>query len=265
MKSFRLADGRRLAWREAGAGPPLLLLHGWCFSSRVFAEAFAAFSADYRVLAPDLPGHGASDPAADYGFAALAADLREWLAALFHDPIRLLGWSMGGQVALELAASLPSGRVERLLLVAVTPRFCAADDWPHGLPEGQVRTLERRLRRDTLAALKDFRERMLAGEDLSPARRERIAALIGPPPASADALAALSALRREDQRGRLAALDCPTLVQHGDLDTVTLPGAARTLAETIAGARLELLPGIAHAPFLSLPDEIFARWRTFLS
>ena len=177
MNSFRFADGRRLAWREAGTGPPLLLLHGWCFSSQVFAEALAAFSADYRVLAPDLPGHGAADPAADYGFAALAADLREWLAALSLDRIRLLGWSLGGQVALELAAALPPEQVERLLLVAVTPRFCAATDWPHGLPEGQVRALERQLRRDYPAALKDFRERMLVGEELPPARRQRIAAL----------------------------------------------------------------------------------------
>lgn len=265
MNFFRLADGRRLAWREAGTGPPLLLLHGWCFSSLVFAEALAAFSSDYRVLAPDLPGHGASDPAAAEGFAALAADLREWLAALSLDRIRLLGWSMGGQVALELAAALSPEQVERLLLVAATPRFCAADDWPHGLPEGQVRALKRQLRRDYLAALKDFRERMLAGEDLPAARRERIAALIAPPPASADALAALAVLRREDQRCRLAALDCPTLVQHGELDTITLPGAARTLAEEIPGARLELVPGIAHAPFLSRPDEVFAQWRTFLA
>lgn len=264
MNSFRLADGRRLAWREAGTGPPLLLLHGWCFSSLVFAEALAAFSADYRVLAPDLPGHGSSDPAADAGFAALAADLREWLTVLSLDRIRLLGWSLGGQVALELAASLHPEQVERLLLVAATPRFCAADDWPHGLPEGQVRALERQLRRDYPAALKDFRERILAGEGLPPTRRQRIAALIGPPPALADALAALAALRREDQRRRLAALDCPTLVQHGELDTITLPGAARTLAEEIPGARLELLPGIAHAPFLSRPDEVFAQWRTFL-
>ena len=264
MNEFRLADGRRLAWREAGAGPPLLLLHGWCFSSLVFAEALTAFSPDYRVLAPDLPGHGASDPAADESFAALAADLREWLAALALDRIRLLGWSMGGQLALELVASLPPEQVERLLLVAATPRFCAADDWPHGLPEGQVRALERQLRRDYPAALRDFRERMLAGEELPPARCQRIAALIGPPPVPADALAALAALGREDQRGRLAALDCPTLVQHGKLDTITLPGAARTLAEEIPGACLELLPGIAHAPFLSRPDEVFAQWRTFL-
>lgn len=265
MNFFRLANGRRLAWREAGTGPPLLLLHGWCFSSLVFAEALAAFCPDYRVLAPDLPGHGVSDPAADEGFVALAADLREWLAALSLDRIRLLGWSMGGQVALALAAALPPEQVERLLLVAATPRFCAADDWPHGLPEGQVRALERQLRRDYPAALRDFRERMLAGEELPSARRQRIAALIAPPPASADALAALAALRREDQRCRLAALDCPTLVQHGELDNITLPGAARTLAEEIAGARLEMLPGIAHAPFLSRPDEVFAQWRTFLA
>jgi pimeloyl-[acyl-carrier protein] methyl ester esterase len=181
------------------------------------------------------------------------------------DRIRLLGWSLGGQVALELAAALPPEQVERLLLVAVTPRFCAAADWPHGLPEGQVRALERQLRRDCPGALKDFRERMLAGEELPSARCQRIDALIGPPPAPADALAALAALRREDQRSCLAALDCPTLVQHGELDAITLPGAARTLAEEIPGARLDLLPGIAHAPFLSRPDEVFAQWRTFLA
>ena len=265
MNEFLLADGRRLAWREAGTGAPLVLLHGWCFSSQVFAEAFAVFSADYRVLAPDLPGHGVSDPAADDGFATLAADLREWLTALSLDRIRLLGWSLGGQVALELAAAPPPAQVERLLLVAVTPRFCAAADWLHGLPEGQVRAMERQLQRDYPATLRDFRERMLAGEELPPARCQRIAALSGPPPSPAEALATLAALRRADQRHCLAALDCPTLVQHGELDTITLPGAALALAEAIPGARLELLPGIAHAPFLSRPNEVFARWRTFLA
>jgi pimeloyl-[acyl-carrier protein] methyl ester esterase len=172
---------------------------------------------------------------------------------------------MGGQVAMELAAALPPDQVERLLVVAVSARFCAADDWQHGLPAGQVRALERQLRRDYPASLKDFRQRMLAGEELPPARLREIAALLPPPPAPAEALATLTALRREDQRSRLAALDCPTLVQHGELDTITLPGAALALAEEIPGARLELLPGIAHAPFLSRPNEVFTQWRTFLA
>ena len=126
---FHLADGRILAWQEQGRGPSLVLVHGWSLSSAAFSE-LADLLGDFRVLLPDLPGHGRSSLQAVPSLSTLADDLAAWLATVAVDKIVLGGWSLGGMVAMELAAR-PAVSVDRLLLLATTPRFTAAADWPH--------------------------------------------------------------------------------------------------------------------------------------
>ena len=109
----------------SGRGPrDLVLLHGWGMNLRVWDELAAALARSYRVIAIDLPGHGRSDwDEAAQTPAAQTFRVHETLAPLttrYH----LLGWSLGGQFALDLAAALPAG-IERLVLVATTPRFLA--------------------------------------------------------------------------------------------------------------------------------------------
>lgn len=267
MKSMTLTDGRRFVWREAGSGPPLVLLHGWAMSSAVFAEALEFFSGEFRVLAPDLRGHGGSEPGDGYALADFAADLREWTEALGLEGISLLGWSLGGEVLLELYPAVRS-RLRRLVLVGATPRFTAGDGWEHGLPDTQVRAMARDLKRHYERAMGDFFALQFAGEQLSRERHRRIvdfAVRAGRLPAPEAALAALETLRREDLRGRLAAVDCPALVMHGGLDCIIPPGAGRFLAAHIAGAEYVELSGAGHAPFLSRPEETFGLWREFLA
>jgi pimeloyl-[acyl-carrier protein] methyl ester esterase len=267
MKKLTLADGRSLAWREAGSGPPLVLLHGWSMSSAVFAEVIEELAADFRLLAPDLRGHGASAPGAGYALADFAADLADWLQTLDLHDAALAGWSLGGQVALELVPAVRD-RLRRLILVGTTPRFTAAADWPAGLPDLQVRALARDLRRHYLKTMGDFFALQFAGEAMSRERYRRLvdfAVRAGRLPEPETALAALETLRTADQRGALAGIDLPVLVQHGELDRITLPAAAGYLAAQLPAATLELWPGVGHAPFLSRPREVCRRWREFLS
>ncbi|HEY7746509.1 MAG TPA: alpha/beta fold hydrolase, partial [Desulfuromonadales bacterium] len=228
MRKLTLADGRRIAWREAGSGPVVILLHGWSMSSAVFAEAIEEMAADFRLLAPDLRGHGGSDPGTDYGLADFAADLAEWIQLLDLREVALLGWSLGGQVALELVPALRD-RLRRLVLIGTTPRFTAAADWSAGLPDLQVRAMARDLRRNYLKSMGDFFALQFAGEDLP---RERYRYIVdfavrgGRLPEPEAALAALETLRMADLRSALTEVDLPVLVQHGELDRITLPGAA---------------------------------------
>ena len=266
MTYFPLADGRRLAVVSRGGGAPLVLLHGWSMSAAVFTELLDPLGVERLVLAPDLPGHGASDPGPAYDPAALAGDLEEWLLGTGHREIDLIGWSLGGQVALELARSARL-RVRRLVLVATTPRFVASSDWPHGLPPGQVRAMARDLRRDYPATLEAFFQLQFAAEQLP---RERWQSLLDQTfqPASRPipevALAALEALRVGDLRGRLANVTCPTLVHQGEFDRITVPTAAAVLAAGLPSARLRFMDGVGHAPFLSRPGETLQLWREFL-
>ncbi len=266
MSSFTLPDGRRLAFVSRGSGRPLVLIHGWSMSAAVFSEILESLAAERLVLVPDLPGHGASDPGPAYDAAALAGDLEAWLLASGHREIDLIGWSLGGQVALELAR-LETLRVRRLLLVATTPCFVTNADWPHGLPAGQVRAMARDLRRDYPGTLEAFFHLQFGGDDLAPESLESLLASAfhaAPRPPLDAALAALEALRRADLRGRLTGVVCPTLVHQGSLDRITMPAAAQALAEGLPAGRLHLVPGVGHAPFLSRPGETLELWREFL-
>jgi pimeloyl-[acyl-carrier protein] methyl ester esterase len=267
MKKLTLADGRQIAWREAGSGSTLVLLHGWSMSSAVFTEVIEELSADFWLLAPDLRGHGGSDPGTGYGLADFAADLAEWIQVLDLREVALVGWSLGGQVALELCPALRE-RLRRVILVSTTPRFTAAADWAAGLPNLQVRAMARDLKHNYLKTMGDFFALQFAGEELPRERYRRIADFAvrgGRLPEPEVALAALETLRLGDQRSGLGAINVPALVQHGELDRITLAGAADYLAEHLPAAKLELLPGIGHAPFLSQPQEVCRRWREFLS
>jgi pimeloyl-[acyl-carrier protein] methyl ester esterase len=250
MQELTLTDGRQLAWREAGRGLAVVLLHGWSMSSAVFAEVMDELAADFRLLAPDLRGHGVSAPGMGYALSDFATDLAEWVQAL------------------DLREVALGGRLRRLILVGTTPRFTAAADWPAGLPELQVRAMARDLKRNYLKTMGDFFALQFAGEAMSRERYRRIvdfAVRGGRLPEPEVALAALETLRREDQRSALGKIDVPVLVQHGELDRITLPSAADYLAAQLPAARLDLLPGIGHAPFLSRPQEVCRRWRDFLS
>ncbi len=266
MKELTLSDGRPLVWREAGSGPPFVLLHGWSMSGAVFGEALQALQGDFRVLLPDLRGHGRSGAGEGYSLGDFASDLREWIEALDLREVNLLGWSLGGQVAMALQP-LVRPRMRRLILVGATPRFSASEGWPHGLPEVQVRAMGRDLRRAYLRTMEDFFALQFEGESLDRERyREiiRFAVREGSLPNPDVVRRALETLRSADQRSDLAAIDTPTLVMHGEIDRIVPVGAGRFLARHLPSATLALLPETGHAPFLSRPREVFERWREFL-
>lgn len=269
MNSLVLADGRRLAYRDSGSGPALVLLHGWAMSSVVFSELSAELSRDFRVLAPDLRGHGGSDPGPDYGCCGFVADLSEWLIALDLQQVALLGWSLGGEVALTLAADdRIRSRLRALVLVATTPRFAAGDDWRGGLPTTQLRALARDLRRNYLKTMGDFFALQFSDETLPKERYQeilRFAVRAGRLPEPEIALAGLETLGQEDLRDLLPRLQLPTLVIHGGLDRIVLPEAGRFLAATLPQARLELWPEVGHAPFISDPLRFCSLLRNFLA
>lgn len=258
MTEMVLPDGRTLAYRDRGKGPALLLIHGWAMSSVVFSELAQILESDFRVLSPDLRGHGSSGDGQGYDLDSLAGDLRVWIEALGLEEFSLAGWSLGGQVALKLYKALPR-QVKNLVLISSTPRFCAGPDWNEGLPETQVRAMSRGIKRDYLKTMSEFFDLQFAGENLDPQRRReilRFAVRQGRLPVPEVAAEALQTLGREDLRADLSSIDTPTLIIHGEFDRITLPGAGRFLAQSIPGGRLRMLSGVGHAPFLSAPIPV---------
>jgi pimeloyl-ACP methyl ester carboxylesterase len=109
--------GDRVAYRTAGEGPVILLIHGITSDSRVWERVMPGLARAHTVIAPDLPGHGSSDkPKGDYSLGAHACCIRDLLLALGHDRATLVGHSLGGGIAMQFSYQFPD-MCERLVLV----------------------------------------------------------------------------------------------------------------------------------------------------
>jgi pimeloyl-[acyl-carrier protein] methyl ester esterase len=258
LERFKLPDGGDLAWYEVGNGRPLVLLHGWATSASVFSELVTMLADDFRLLIPDLPGHGASSPAVQNDLVSIAAALNCWLEATESTPVALAGWSLGGMLALEMARQKPL-RIDRLLLIGTTPRFTSGDDWTFGLPEVQVRAFGRNLARRYETTLADFFNLAFASEDISKERLHAIRSFAVKRSSLPDRIAAMELLNgfcEQNQLDLLTHIDQPALVIHGELDQITPLTAGRYLAEQLPHGELLEFSGVGHGPFLSRPQEV---------
>jgi pimeloyl-[acyl-carrier protein] methyl ester esterase len=235
-----------------------LNLRVWDGLARELAKSF-------RVIAIDLPGHGRSawNPKARTP-AEQAWQVHATLASR-SDRYSLLGWSLGGQIALDLAAAMP-GNVERLVLVATTPRFAASEDWPHGMPAAALDRLATQLRTNYKRTVSEFLELQVRG---SAASEKVLAELHGSLFSHGEAhpkalVAGLATLKSSDLRSMLSVIRTPTLVIAGQYDRVTLPAASRALAAALPDARYVEFRRAAHAPFLSHTAEFTALVTRFL-
>lgn len=116
VKTVRV-HGHEIAYRAAGEGPVVLLVHGMAGSSATWKPVMPLLAPHVTVVAPDLPGHGRSaKPRGDYSLGASASFLRDLITALGHDRVTIVGQSLGGGVAMQFCYQYPE-RIERLVLV----------------------------------------------------------------------------------------------------------------------------------------------------
>lgn len=241
-----------------GDGPDLVLIHGWAMHGGIFAPLLAALAPHFRVHLVDLPGHGRSR---DEVHLDVAGSARHIAAAT---PRALwVGWSLGGLVALRAALDAPA-QVRGLAMLASSPRFVAAPDWPHGV----AATVFGEFATELHARYRHAIERFLALETLGSAHAQaelrelkQIVFARGEPRIEAlcDGLAALDA---SDLRDALAHLAMPSLWIGGRRDRLVPPDALRWSAAHAPRARhLEFNGG--HAPFLEFAPEIAGALATF--
>lgn len=256
---------------HSGRGQPVVFWHGWGMNLRVFDALRATLAPDYRTCAVDLPGHGRSAWRATRGGAApphcaMLDDLLQPLLATLPDNSTLVGWSLGGQLALR-AAMLAPQRVARLVLIATTPRFARAPDWPHGVEEGLLQQMRSRLERDYPGMISDFLELQLRGSRDAPQLLQalRVALRTHGEALPAALLAGLDALAQTDLRSLLPSIQQPALVIGGQYDRITPPQGAEALAGMLRAGRYRQYARAAHAPFLSHSAEFAALLRAFIS
>lgn len=238
--------------------PPLVFVHGWGQSAQTWHAQIKHFSAGHQVLAVNLPGHGGAPhlPAEAWEDALLAA---------LPDPRPILvGWSLGGMLAMNLARR-HAARLAGLVLLSSTPCFRTRPDWPHGCADEVFERFRADLQKDASRLLDRFLALMLQGD--KPDRQQYLDiarhAVDRRHPASPDGLRdGLQLLDTLDLRAGLSGIRVPTLVVHGAADTITPVAAGSYLAGRIPGAILRIIPA-GHAPHLTQPQalhELLEEW-----
>jgi len=236
--------------RHGAAGAPVVLVHGYTGDVSDWRGQIADLVADHRVLAMDHRGHGRSSAPADrdsYTIERMADDVDALIAAVGFERFHLVGHSMGGMVAQEIALRTP-GRLLSLVLEDTGPEF------PVGRIEAVQKLFDARIaiaERDGMASVAALPAAKLPPHhppERAAEERARLAAM------SIDGFAgAWQALCRwPGSKTRAGGIRIPTLVVHGELDAMVVPGST-WLAENIPGARLEVIPEAGHSPQMERP------------
>ncbi len=241
--------------------PVLALVHGWGMNARVFDMLAELLADDVEVRALNLPGHGGREPLANNTLQSWADDLAQQLP----DGATLLGWSLGGQVAMRAALDHPE-KVGRLILLAATPKFVATGEWPHAMATTDLNQFAAALLADTQATLLRFLSLQTRGMEGQKAMLQQLRqTLLAAPEVHPAALSAgLQMLAKNDLRDAARQLRQPALIVHGALDTLSAPTAGAWLANALPDARHVELPRAAHAPHLSHAAEVAVEIRRFV-
>ena len=232
---------------------PLFCLPGWCLGRSPLLAAVNAVNGQIF----DLPGYG-DTPLIDDFYAAADA-----LAKRLPAASTLLGWSLGAQLAIAIAARAPE-KVSKLVLVAGTASFIQRDGWPDAMPPAMLADFAAGVAADVEAMLPRFVGGFNRGDGKAKAVTLALLKLADPRPPAATLATGLAWLRDVDLRDLAPQVKAPTLLIHGSADPLMPPAAAEALAALIPNAQLSIIADCAHAPFISQPDVFSARLRSFI-
>lgn len=245
----------RLHTESIGAGPDLVLLHGWAMHSGIWDGVRKRLARNFRLCLVDLPGHGFS-PACEPGTLEYVVEM---VSDILPASCMVCGWSLGGQVAVELALREPV-RVKKLALISTTPCFVRRKDWEWGMDEATLQLFMRNLKRDYATTLSRFLTLQVSGSvdatTVLSQLRESFSQRDQPDVTGLQA--GLQILLTNDLREKLKNITQPTILLHGENDVITGPSAARWMNQQLQNSRLVMLPRCGHAPFLSYPDQFVA-------
>ncbi|MET0318513.1 MAG: alpha/beta hydrolase [Rhodococcus fascians] len=269
---FRTIHGYRRAFRIAGSGPALVLIHGIGDSSATWADLVPHLAKTHTVIAPDLLGHGRSDkPRADYSVAAYANGLRDLLSVLDIEHATLVGHSLGGAVAMQFAYQYPQS-VDRLVLVSSSGITGEVHPLLRVLSAPVVNSALRLLRAPGAHRAVQLAESLPGARSVLRDTSEVLRLLGGLPDRTSDR-AFLNTLRAVvDWRGQTMTLldrcylndTLPVQIVWGAADSVFPVRHAQLAHAAVTGSRLAVFEGIGHYPFRDDPMRFLHVLENFL-
>ncbi len=246
---------------KQGQGKPLILLHGWGFNGEIWNAIAAELSQQWTVYQVDLPGHGRS-PMSEYRLPILV----EQLATDLPKKAVWIGWSLGGLLALAMARWQPAS-VRALVLVASSPRFVTAADWPHAMTPTVLEHFAQQLQHDTMGTLQRFLALQVKGSQAARQQLRTLQALLkqtGVPQPEA-LQAGLKLLQNTDLRSELLQIRSRALLCLGGHDTLVPAAMGKDCQQWWPALHKVCIKPAAHIPFLSHPELFLPILQDFLS
>jgi len=249
--------------RAKGRCSNVVLLPGWGFKSSVVNSVADSLAARFNTVCLDLPGHGTMQciPRIQASCDAYAA------AVVARAPRQALwiGWSLGGLVAMQVALSYPE-RVQGLVLIASTPQFVCSDDWHSAMAAADFDDFDKNLANDVQRTVTRFcllqaRHNRNAGDTM---RRMLVHLAIDDDNALEGLSAGLRVLRTTSLVSRTCEIASRTLLVYGEKDPLVPTAAGSYLAKSMVAAKLHIIDGAGHAPFISHPQNFTGLLASFI-
>jgi non-heme chloroperoxidase len=251
-----------LYFEDCGQGKPVVLIHGWPLSHRMWEPQVAPLvEAGYRVISYDRRGFGDSDKPWDgYDYDTLASDLQALLVGLDLNEVTLVGFSMGGGEVARYFGRYGGERVSKAVLAgAVTPYMLKTDDNPDGIEKSVFDGFISELTKDRPGFLEGFGKMFVNWDDANPPFSKaqldysQTIATFASPRGTVQCVTAFSAT---DFRQDLPKITVPTLLIHGDSDQIVpLEVSAQRAAPMIENSHLEVIAGAPHGLNLTHKEE----------
>ncbi len=255
---------------QIGSGEPLVILHGWGMHSGIWQSVREALAAQHRLYLVDLPGMGFSQGVLADQLAQVASDMRAELHQLIHQPYSLMGWSLGGLIAMQMALQdidndMPTA-INKLILVATTPCFVDRNDWQHGVASPIFHGFFEEVIKDFANALEKFLALIAMGSGHTHQEVKMLLQVMlqRPHPSLQSLQAGLNILLASDLRGQLQYIRQPVLWIHGERDRLCPVSAAQWSSQQLAQVQLEIFASAGHEPFISHPQQFIHSVNQFL-
>lgn len=255
--------GIELAYDDVGSGQAVVLLHGYPFNRSMWREQAEALRDDYRVITPDLRGHGETSVSKEEPAATMDLMAQDVAALLDELQIKLAtigGLSMGGYVAFAFYRRFQS-RVRALILADTRPQSDTDEARRNRLSQA-----EKILKVGMESIADDFMKKVLTPATLyqKPEIAERVREMIITTKAQGAASALRGMAERPDHTDFLSEISAPTLVIVGSEDQLTPPGDAELMHREIRGSQMEIIEGASHLSNLEQPEQFNRALKDFL-
>jgi len=245
---------------ESGSGEPLVLLHGWGLHGGVWKSILPHLNENFHCYAVDMLGHGESQSSLSFSLDNMNLALDNLVSSIESNNIALLGWSLGGLVAMQYLSqnSKQTKKINSLMLVCSNACFCQKEEWRYAIEPEVLDGFADQLEKDYKKTVDKFMAlQMFGADDYKTSLKELKESVGSRLIPSLDALTeGLKVLKNTDLTGKLKLIQQKVLMINGEHDRLVPYQAGESMKSYFNNAQIKTIKGAGHAPFISHKKEL---------